>query len=92
MNKYQEICTRYQKIGTREFSTGQVVRTVAISDKDAAIMNGMVAEHGFKYVLIKAAEPTEKEIRKELFNKAVEMGLNPAKFIKTEELRKLINQ
>ena len=38
----------------------------------------------------KVNEPTEKEIRKALFDKARELGRNPAKNITTDELRKLI--
>jgi hypothetical protein len=37
-------------------------------------------------------EPTEKEIRQGLFAKATEFGLTPAKNIKTDDLRKLIEE
>ena len=91
MNKYKEICLRHQMIGNREFNRGDVVRTVAISERDAAIMNGMSRDHGFEYVKIEEPkQKTEKELRVELFAKAEEMGLSPAKNIKTVELQKLV--
>ena len=47
---------------------------------------------GLMYVLIepKKVEPTEKEIRKALFEQAEKKGLSPARNIKTEDLRNLI--
>lgn len=120
LKRYNEVCTRHQMIGTREFNTGDVVRTVAISERDAAINNSMTKEHGYKYVLteVKAKEPNKEEIRKESFKKtaddfnekehgikheltekeiragyfakATDLGLNPAKNIKTDELKKLV--
>jgi hypothetical protein len=96
LKKYNEVATRFQKIGNRDVKEGEVVRTVAISERDAEIMNGTVGiypdEPGFKYVLAEAKEPTEKEIRKELFAKAEGLGLTPAKNIKTDDLRKLIEE
>jgi hypothetical protein len=94
LKRYEEICTRHQSIGSREFNKNDVVRVVSLSDRDADIMNGTESEHGFKYVLVeeKAKEPTDKEIRKELFAKAEELGLSPAKNIKTDELKKLIEE
>ena len=65
MNHYNQVATRYHKISGRDINPGEVLRVVAISEKDAAIMNGMAEEHGFKYVLVpekKAAE--EKPIAK----------------------------
>jgi len=41
---------------------------------------------------LESKEPTEKEIRKELFVKAESLGLSPAKNIKTDDLRKLIEE
>lgn len=98
LKKYNEVATRYQKIGNRDVKEGEVVRTVAISERDAEIMNGTVGtrpdEPGFKYVLAeeKVKEPTEKEIRQGLFAKAAELELTPAKNIKTDDLRKLIEE
>jgi hypothetical protein len=88
MNKYNEITTSHKVIGGREFNKGQTVRTVAISERDAKIMNSQ-PEHGFEYVLIKK-ELTDKEIRAGYFAKAAELGLSPAKNIKTDELKKLV--
>ena len=99
LKRYEAICTKHQNIGNREFAKGDVVRIVSLSDRDAAIMNGTESEHGFKYVLVKekAKEPivvgeSVKEYRKELFAKAEELGLSPAKNIKTDELKKLIEE
>jgi hypothetical protein len=96
LKKYNEVATRYQKIGNREVKEGEVVRTVAISERDAEIMNGTVGtrpdEPGFKYVLAETKEPTEKEIRQGLFAKAAELELAPVKNIKTDDLRKLIEE
>jgi hypothetical protein len=97
MNKYKQTCLRHQMVGMREFNRGDVVRTVAISERDAAILNDMSKDSGFEYVLIeqpkpepKPVEKTEKEIRADLFAEAEKMGLKPAKNIKTEELKKLV--
>ena len=92
LKKYNEVCDRYQVIGGRKFNEGSIVRTVSLSDRDAAIMNEMTGNddrdgHGMKYVLV---EKSEKEIRVELFKKAAELGLNPAKNIKTDDLKSLI--
>jgi hypothetical protein len=85
MPRYNEITTRHKMIGRREFQEGAVVRTVSISLRDAAILNSEKNNHGLEYVL-EANEPT----RAELFARAAELGLSPAKNIKTDELKKLI--
>lgn len=61
---------------------------VSITDRDAEIMNENTKRSGIVYVL--AEEP--KDERKELFAKAKELGLKPAKNITTDDLKELINK
>jgi hypothetical protein len=83
-------------IGKREFLPGQIIRTVSITEKEAAILNEETEYHNVKYEKLpeqeKVNEPNEKEIRKNLFEKAKELGLTPMKNIKTEDLKALINK
>ena len=103
LKRYNEVATRFHKIGDRKINEGDVTRVVSISERDAEINNSQEEEHGFKYVLeeektkAKAAdkkptvvEKTDKEIRVDLFAKAEELGLTPPKNIKTENLEKQI--
>lgn len=73
MPLYNEICTRHQMIGGREFNTGSVVRTVHISERDAAIMNSMTGKTtkdgtGFEYVKVESkkneSNETDNEVKK----------------------------
>lgn len=96
MKRYNEVTIRHMFIGDREFQKGSIVRVVAISEKQAAIMNEMKNELGLEYVLEEAKEDDAPEDsaepdRKALFAKAAELGLSPARNIKTVDLQKLID-
>lgn len=91
LKQYEERTTRIQNIQGKEVGTGHVVRTCSLSEADAKIMNGQ-PEHGFQYVLVNSEpkEPTEKEIRAELFAKCEEFGINMAKNCKTDVLKQVV--
>ena len=60
---------------------------VSITSRDAEIMNENTKRSGLVYIL--AEEPKDdKEYRKELFAKAKELELKPARNISTEDLEK----
>lgn len=67
---------------------------VMINDKDAEGLNGIMESTKRFYELAEeeAGSDDEKEKRKQLFAKAKELGLAPAKNITTEKLEELINQ
>ena len=58
----------------------------------ARTLNVNFEETGVYYAEVKEDELSEKEIRKNLFEKAQKLGLTPAKNIKTDELEKLITE
>lgn len=61
---------------------------VMIDEYTAKLMNERTKNTGLLYEL--AEEKNEKEYRKELFEKAKELDLTPAKNMKTEDLEQLI--
>lgn len=108
LNRYKEIAMRFHMIGMRKINEGDVIRTVAISERDAKIMNELEESRDelqggcrYQYVLIEEGplkkeksevNPDDKAIRAEYFAKAVEHGLNLPKNIKTENLIAKVNE
>ena len=97
MKRYNEVTIRHMMIGDREFQKGSIVRVVAISEKQAAIMNEMKNELGLEYVLEEVKNEdtiddlSNKEVRAALIARATELGLEFAKNISLANLQKLVD-
>ena len=92
MDRYNEVTIRHKIIGNREFIEGATIRTCSLSERDAAILNGMQKDNGFKYVKVEEVkEPTKQEVRTALLAKANELGLEFKKNISNDDLQKLID-
>jgi hypothetical protein len=62
-----------------------------LEQRHVNILNASVKQSGVVYIEVKEIkQDTDKEERKALFAEAKELGLQPAKNIKTEDLRLLI--
>lgn len=88
--KYNEYEVAYR--GGKIFRKDLTERgSVSIDDRTAMIMNKNTKSSGLLYELAEEVKD-DKEYRKELFAKAKELELSPAKNIKTEDLETLIKE
>jgi hypothetical protein len=120
LKHYKQVCTRYHKEGDREFTKGEVINVVSLTEREAETNNSQKDDHGIEYILLTpeeenirdakieeernirlgikteekptVVEKTDKEYRATLFAKSTELGLNPPKNIKTENLEKQITE
>lgn len=99
-NKHQlKITPSTGKVALNEDGTpilGDILKpNIRFEPHHARTLNVNFEETGVYYAEVKEDkknEPDEKEIRKNLFEKAQKLGLTPAKNIKTDELEKLITE
>ena len=92
---YNEVCVRAHKDGERKIKEDEIVRKVSIAERDAAIMNTLHDpndDHSWAFQYVKVEAEPKEPTRADLFKLAAERGLTPAKNIKTEDLKALIEE